>query len=203
MSDSGFPVKILALPVALLLLADAAVGADDRGAAIPAYDVEKLCSSLAAGTADPKRAEFLCSALEKQQRGRIAHQNVTERALRKCVEEEKLGSYFSLNTCLNEASKRGAQENVKRRAQHKAARGVSVPQYDIGAYCKRAVNAFKGSGSLELDCRMREQDALRQILGMDAEENVMRLCAKTTESVKGGYALLRDCLVNEQKKENR
>ncbi len=203
MSGSAFAVKVLAVPVVVFLLCDAAVGADVRGAAIPSYDVEKLCSSLAAGAADPRRAEYLCSALENQQRGRIAHQNVTESALRKCLEEEKLGSYFSLNTCLNEASKRLTQENVERRAQHKESRGVSIPKYDIGAYCRRAVKAFNGSGSLELDCRMKEQDALRQILRMDAEEKVMRLCARTTDSVKGGYVLLRDCLVNEQKKEQR
>ncbi len=203
MPDACSLTRVLAVSSVLFLALCSASAAERQGAAIPAYDIEKLCSALSEGTADPERAEFLCIALEKQQRSRIAHQNVTGVILRKCLDAERLGSYFSLNTCLNEASKRLSGEVGKSREHHRKSGGAPVPVYDVGAYCRRAVKAFNGSGSLELDCRMREQEALRQILEMDAEGKAMRLCLRTTESVKGGYVLLRDCLINEQKKEKR
>ncbi len=166
---------------------------------MPAYNVEKLCSSLAQGTADPERAQFLCEALEKQQRSRLAHQDVTSGAFKACAEQEKLGSYFSLNTCLNEAARKQGLDNKRQDAQRRRNGKSPVPVYDIGAYCRRAVRAFQGSPALELDCRTREQDALQQILAMEADRKVLAICAKTAESVKGGYVLLRDCLINERK----
>ncbi len=199
MRDAFFKCGSFAAALACFALAHlAALSAQAEGVRVPSYDVEKLCTAMAEGTGDPERAKFLCLALEKQQRLRLVHQDVTSGAFRSCAERERLGSYFSLNTCLNEAAKKQGEENRRQRVRHGKERGRSIPRYDIGSYCMRAVRAFQGSPALELDCRAREQDALKQILGMDAGESALRVCAETTESVKGGYVLLRDCLLNEQ-----
>ena len=161
-----------------------------RDPSIPRYDTEKLCDRIADGTPDADRAKKLCFSLEMQQLQRIPQHNVTSGEFAACVDREKLGSYFSLNTCLNEsAHRRGQSRDARSRPNQK-----QLPAYDIGNYCKRAANAAKGSRRLEMDCRMKEQDALAELLDMELDGKRLMICIRTTDAVSGGYALLRDCI---------
>ncbi|MBR4423047.1 MAG: hypothetical protein IKS68_02365, partial [Mailhella sp.] len=119
---------------------------------IPQYDTEKLCDRIADGTPDANRAKKLCLSLEMQQLQRIPQHNVTSGEFSACVDQEKLGSYFSLNTCLNESAHRRGQSRDARSWPNQK----QLPAYDIGNYCKRAANAAKGSRRMEMDCRMKE-----------------------------------------------